>query len=281
MRSFISILFILLTLSFFVATDAEAKRFGGGRSFAMQRSTNSYSSTKPQSMQPASPASGMSRWLGPIAGLAMGGLLAYLLMNNGISSGILAWLVIGGIILLIINFMRNRKQAVTQSSQYNAYRESMMRDHNTAPQQQQTASAATQANYASSTYNNQNIHYPVGFNPEEFLRDAKINFMRLQTAYDKKNLADLCEFTTPEVFAEIQMQIQERSNKDNHTEVVTLDAQLLEAVNEFQVMIASVRFSGMVREDYAEAASFNEIWHFRQDVMSHRWLVAGLQQQNL
>jgi predicted lipid-binding transport protein (Tim44 family) len=129
--------------------------------------------------------------------------------------------------------------------------------------------------------------YPDGFDQQCFLRGVKVQFIRLQAAYDSKNLRDLREFTTPEVFAEIKMQIQERGDADNHTEVVNLNADLLDVATEKQIMIdrevpvliASVRFSGSIREERHEAATtLNEIWHFRQDPGSSTWIVAGIQQ---
>jgi predicted lipid-binding transport protein (Tim44 family) len=111
------------------------------------------------------------------------------------------------------------------------------------------------------------------------LREAKVQFMRLQTAYDSKNLNDLREFTTPEVYAEIQMQLQERGNAVNHTDVVSLNSELLEAITEQQATVASVRFSGMVKEDSIHTpTAFNEVWHFKKESDYARWVVAGIQQ---
>ena len=83
----------------------------------------------------------------------------------------------------------------------------------------------------------------------DFLRDAKTKFIRLQAAYDQKNLADIKEFTSPEVLAEIQMQFQERENASNDTEVVSLEAELLDVSNEGNLLTASVRFSGRIKEN--------------------------------
>jgi predicted lipid-binding transport protein (Tim44 family) len=51
---------------------------------------------------------------------------------------------------------------------------------------------------------------PAGFDTEAFLRHAKASFIRMQAAWDRSDVNDLREFTTPEVFAELQLQIQER-----------------------------------------------------------------------
>ena len=90
--------------------------------------------------------------------------------------------------------------------------------------------------------------------------------------------ADIREFTAPDVFAEIQLQLSERGTADNYTEVLELRAELLEAMNEFQVPVASVRFAGQLKEGKDEVpVSFEEVWHFRGDALNS-WKVAGIQQ---
>ena len=119
------------------------------------------------------------------------------------------------------------------------------------------------------------------------MREAKLQFIRLQAAYDQKNLDDIRDFTTPEDFAEIKLQFEERGIAENKTDVVSLEADLLDVENqtqsisdtEMQTMIASVRFNGMIQEDrHLTASAVNEIWHFKKDIGSLRWVVAGVQQ---
>jgi predicted lipid-binding transport protein (Tim44 family) len=265
---YITLLLCVLIFTFsFALSNAEAKRFGGGKSFGTQRSVNNVSRT--QSMPQAAKPSMASKWLAPLAGLAIGGLLASLLMGNGIGTGILTWLAIGlGIYLLLSLF---RKKTPLQTSGNAGYQNHF----------RQEASEPKSYNSNSTSQNNHTNHIPNHFDSESFLRDAKTKFLRLQTAYDQKNLNDLREFTTPEVYAEIQVQLHERGDVANNTEVVSLNTELLDAADEFNVLMASVRFSGLIREDSSQsgtATPFNEIWHFRKDNHSARWLVAGIQQ---
>lgn len=270
MRRFLSLLFVTFMVFGLIISDAEAKRFGGGRSIGMSRSTNSYASTP--AAKPMSQPSRANKWLAPLAGLALGGILASLLMGNGLGTGIMMWLAIGAVIFFIMRFLRNRTQMAAQSPTSSPA--------NAARDNHSYFSSAN--NYAPSS---QAQAYPAGFNPDTFLHDAKVQFVRLQAAYDGKNLADIREFTTPEVFAEIHLQLQERGNEANQTEVVQLDAQLLDAVDESESMgsgvpsvTASVRFSGQIRENADQASPFSEVWHFRKDIISSRWIVAGVQQ---
>ncbi len=106
---------------------------------------------------------------------------------------------------------------------------------------------------------------PEGFDSEGFLRVAKLNFVRLQAANDARNIDDIREFVSPELFAEIKMQMDERGNAPQQTDVVTLNAELLEVTTESDRHIASVHFSGMIREVAgAAAAPFDEVWNLEQ-----------------
>ena len=294
LRNILSILFVsFITFGIFIH-DAEAKRFGGGKSFGVSRSSSSFSRQSSgsgqnfsQSQRLGQNASPMSRWLGPLAGLAAGGLLASLFMGNGLGSGILSWLLVGGLLFVLVTLIRNKMQPKPYSRQDN-YRQdngnnNYARDNNYA--REASANFANQSN--SRSYSAAVNNYPLGFDADSFLRDAKLQFIRLQAAYDQKNLQDIREFTSPEVFAEIQLQLQEQGNVENKTDVISLQAELLDVGNESQVisgtemqsMIASVRFSGLVQEDRNQPAeSVNEIWHFKKEVASLRWIVTGVQQ---
>jgi predicted lipid-binding transport protein (Tim44 family) len=268
-KFFLSLLISIIAFSL-IMTDAEARRFGGGKSFGMQRTASSFSSANSASrFQPAQaatkPASGASRWLGPLAGLAIGGLIGSLFMGHGLGTGILSWLLIGGAIFLVWTLIRSRLQPATQTM-------SNMGFQQTNPQQNYNTAPLNSTPY-------QTAAIP-GFDEAEFLRLTKSLFIRLQTAYDNKNLSDIREFTTPEVFAEIQLQIQERGAASNVTEVVSINSELLDAASEHRATIATARFTGLIREEAgAEPTSIKEIWHFRKDDFKPNWAVAGIQQE--
>lgn len=257
-----TILFVSLGL---MIHDTYAARFGGGKSFGMQRSMSHFS--RPQQTLPITRPSPTTaqKWLGPLAGLAAGGLLASLLMHHGVGNGLLSWVLVlvGG--LLLWNLLRSRSKPQPESAhQFNSHLEVQPSPFQTNPPYHTSAP----------------LQYPIGFNPTEFLRYAKVQFIRLQAAYDSKNLTDLREFTGPEVFGEIQLQLQERGNIANTTEIIDLNAELLEVTPEFQMLVASVLFSGNSRENNADNVThFNEIWHFQKDIYSSKWLVTGIQQQ--
>lgn len=254
----------------FMVTQAEAKRFGGGKSFGYNRSVSNSgasnaSRTAPQATKPPSTA---SKWLGPLAGLAAGGLLASLFMGHGLGSGILSWLILAGVIFLawrLISRLRSNQQPMNHA----AFQAEPNRVIPNAP-------SATLHDISSQAPAYQNHS---GFDETAFLRQAKTTFIRLQSAYDTKNLTDIREFTTPQVFAEVQMQIQERGNELNQTDVVTIDAELLD-LDLQNDMTASVRFSGLIREQQdQQPENIKEVWHFTKDKFSQNWFVAGIQQE--
>jgi predicted lipid-binding transport protein (Tim44 family) len=98
-------------------------------------------------------------------------------------------------------------------------------------------------------------------------------------ANDAGNLDDIREFTTPEMFAEIKMSIDERGGAGQFTDVVSINADVLEVAEEANRYVVSVRLTGTVREDGANAEPVDEIWHLTKprDGASG-WLLAGIQQ---
>jgi predicted lipid-binding transport protein (Tim44 family) len=107
-----------------------------------------------------------------------------------------------------------------------------------------------------------------------------VQFVRLQASFDAANLNDLREFTSPEMFAELKMQIDERQGASNRTEVVTLEAQLLGIESNSVEHVASVMFRGSLREgDVVMAKAFEEVWNLTKPAQGDSgWVLAGIQQ---
>lgn len=273
MRTFISYLLItLLSFGLFI-NEASAKRFGAGRSFGIQRSQSALSPNKVQkSSVMGQSTKNPSRWGGLLGGLLIGGLLTSLFMGHGLGTGILTWLILGAAIFFIVGFFRKRMQPGFQSGQ------GQNRSFNQSPFSNFNQSFNSNSMGASGNADNDVAEYPAGFVPETFLREAKVTFNRLQAAYDQKNLQDLGEFTAPEVFAEIKMQLDERGDAPNKTDVITLEAELLDVSRQSNSLIASVRFTGSIKENDEPISQLDEIWHFRQFSNSPQWVVGGIQQ---
>ncbi|MFA5960145.1 MAG: Tim44-like domain-containing protein [Tatlockia sp.] len=259
MRNLLLILVIGLLGFGLVVNEASAKRFGGGRSFGVQRSHSSlFSSANAQKAKPLGQARS-NRWGGMLGGLLIGGLLASLFMGHGLASGLFSWLLVGGLLLVLFNLFKRKNTGFQFAGE--------------KPWQQA-------ANTPFPASGSAGVNAPAGFETEAFLRNAKRMFIRLQAAYDQKNLQDLSEFTAPEVFAEIKMQFEERGNEPNSTDVLQLNAELLDLSRQVDSTIASVRFTGSVQENSEPVTSLDEIWHFRQFGSQPNWVVGGIQQAN-
>ncbi|MDB5861886.1 MAG: hypothetical protein JWQ76_5575 [Ramlibacter sp.] len=124
---------------------------------------------------------------------------------------------------------------------------------------------------------------PAGFDVEGFLAAAKRNFVTLQDAWDKGDLKALRGMMTDEMIREISGQLAEREKQPGagagKTDVVMLEAQLLGIEEHPTEYLASVEFSGMIREDPSAGPSpFREVWNMvKPRDGSAGWLVAGVQ----
>ena len=280
MNKILMVFAALLSLGL-LAHDADAKRVGGGASIGTQRTITPPAAAKPPAQQqapaatPATPApqpSGMSRWLGPLAGLAIGAGLASMFMGNGMGGAfgsILLFLAIGAAVFLAFRMLRSKPQgAPLQYAGAGAPASLGMRpDISTGfGGGAATAPAARQ--------------FPPDFDAAQFEHHAKLNFTRLQAANDKGDLTTMRDFMAPELYAQVEADSKARGDAPQQTDVVTLNAEVLEVVTEGNVYVATVRFSDMIREESnAGAQPFSELWHLEKPVNgSSGWLISGIQQ---
>jgi predicted lipid-binding transport protein (Tim44 family) len=96
---------------------------------------------------------------------------------------------------------------------------------------------------------------------EAFLHVARQSFVRLQAAWDAADLPALATLTTDTLLEDLRLQLQQRGPSPNRTEVLKLDARLLAMEELREAFVASVEFSGVIREQLdAGAAPFRELW---------------------
>jgi len=278
MKQLLIALFAVVVGAGLTMNDADAaKRFGGGSSSGMQRSQPLKRDAAPnQNTAPNSPAapqqSGASRWLGPLAGLAAGIGIAALFSHFGLGeefSSVIMMMLIAAAVVFVFRLLMRRMQPQTQPLRYAGG------PVGTAPYEPVTGASSAPVSGGS------RMSGPADFDAESFLHNAKLNFLRLQAANDAGDIEDIRTFTTPEMFAVVKLQMQERGTESQKTDVVKLDAELLEVTTEFRQHIASVRFSGTIRETAGAAApdAFCEIWHITKPIDDSRnWAIAGIQQ---
>jgi len=274
MKRFFLILTIALTSLSLLAANAEARRMGGGSSIGKQRTMSPQQTQKAPAAAPApaapaaAPAAG-NKWLGPLAGLAIGAGLGAMFAGGGLGGmggamgGILMALAAAALVMFLIAKFRKPQAPAMQY----------------AVQGAPFSQPETQA-YAGGSTAPVAKNIPADFPQDAFLRSAKMSFIRLQAANDRKDLNDIREYTTPEMFAEISMQLQERGNAAQTTEVIAVNAELLEVVTENNHAIASVRMSGQLSENKGAPESFDEIWHVQKNLQDDKavWLLSGIQQ---
>jgi len=292
MRSTVLGVAICVLGAFMLASEPEAKRLGGGRSIGMQRNTTSAPPAArpvqaPQQAAPAQSAGAQgsapnagsgNRWATLLGGLAIGGVLASIFSGGGLAA-ILVLLVLVAGVFAYRAFARARAGA-ERNMQYaglsvgpGAYG-ALGTETVAAPPPSQAA--GFEPRRAESGFPN----VPADFDVAGFLRAAKLNFIKLQVANDRGDLEEIREVTTPEMFEELKGPIMERSGLAQQTDVVSLNADLLEVKTEGDRHCASVRFSGMVWEIAGSAPmGFEEIWNLVKPVDdSSGWLLAGIQQ---
>ena len=279
----------------FAATEADAaKRLGGGGNVGAQRNITSappaaipakpaqaQQSAAPAAAQPA--ASGMSRWMPLLGGLALGGALGWLMGANGMGGMMVGLLLVGLLVfagMFVIRMLMQKRGAEPQRMQYagagtQGPLSSMGNETVAAPPPSQAAGFDAPAASAAA-------NVPAGFDVAGFLRGAKLNYMKLQIANDQGNLAELREFASDELYEELKKDVQARGGEKQQTDVLALNADLLEVVTEGDKHWASVRFSGSVRESPGEAPTgFEEVWNLAKPVSGTQgWQLAGIQQMH-
>jgi predicted lipid-binding transport protein (Tim44 family) len=297
--------------------ESDARRFGGGSSSGMQRSLPNAAPARPAAPQQAAPAATPTpggapaaaatkrSWMGPIAGLAAGLGIAALMSHLGLGEafGNLLMLALLAVVAMVVIRMLMRRFGVGQNAQGMSTQRGQLAAAGTAPEapawdKPATAPSApvmqrgadTAAAGAAMSADGKTVLSPIGaavaaglpadFDAAGFERIAKMIFIRMQAANDAGDLNDLRSFTTPEMFAVARLDLQERGGRQQHTDVVKVDAAVLDLAKEGERQLVSVRFHGQIREEpEAPVSDFDEIWHLVRWGDNPSWSIAGIQQR--
>ena len=300
-------LFVLLISASFVAPEAQARRLGGGTTSGMKRQTPP---AQPAQSVPAKPADTAAQtpagaaaaapaaaapkrsWLGPVAGLAAGLGLAALMSHLGLGAefgSLLTMLLLAVAGVFVVRFLMRRFAAGTGAGNRGPALATPQGMQFSGPASGSGSGPAAGPGFGSSALAPQQpaavqqtsgAGFPPGFDTAGFERIAKMIFIRMQAANDTGDLADLRQFATPEMFAAFKLELQDRQGAAQQTDVVRLDAQVLEFVQEDDRQIVSVRFHGLIREEKdAPASAFDETWHLTKPLDGSReWAIAGIAQ---
>jgi predicted lipid-binding transport protein (Tim44 family) len=125
------------------------------------------------------------------------------------------------------------------------------------------------------------VELPPGFDEAEFMKGARAAYQRVQSSWDKRDLADLRQFTSKEVWEEMDRQAKE-DPAPGTTEIIRVNAELQKVEQIGTQTVVTVLFDVLMREDPNQqtAGQAREIWHFSRDesVPGSFWLLEGIQQ---
>ena len=300
-----------------------ARRLGGGKSIGQQSGNvtqreavrpqapaapaqQAAPSTAPKPAAAPAPAAAKKPWGAMLGGLAAGLGLAWLAHSLGFGEAfgnVLMVMLLAMVAMAVIGMvMRRRTPAGPQMAyqgagasadqpasfkQYNP--EKVGNDASARPWESQstrfdsTAPAETGSMIGAGLRGSQGWGVPADFDVTGFVDAAKRNFITLQDAWDRSDIALLRSMMTDGMVAEIRSQLAEREaqfpGQANKTEVVMLEAQLLGIEEMADAYMASVEFNGMIREEPSAGPSpFREVWNMTKPKNGGSgWLVAGVQ----
>ncbi|HEX7634362.1 MAG TPA: Tim44-like domain-containing protein [Noviherbaspirillum sp.] len=296
MKKFLISLMVAVSALSVVVSEAQAKRLGGGGSIGKQSQSMSRQSHAPAQQaapapsqtapapqavppKPASPWKGILG--GALLGLGLGALLSHLGLGGalgGLLGSLLMFALLAAAAMFIYRMLKRKNDSGAMHPAYAGASSAGYTPEIGSRLDPAQRAAAQPDSYASGNAAASSV--PEGFDTAAFLRHAKTYFIRLQAAWDKADVNDLREFTTPEMFAELKQQLLERGASPNHTDVITLDAELLGVETIGNEYLASVKFSGMIKEaEQAQAETFTEVWNLSKPVSGQAgWVLAGIQQ---
>ena len=318
MKTLLTALIVSVAAVGMAPTEADARRLGGGGGMGMQRSLPARTPpaalpAKPAQTPAASPATAGApaaaaaaaprrSWMAPLAGLAAGLGLAALMSHLGLGAefaNMIMMVLLAIVAFVAIRFLLRRfgpnagasqprvaaaGGAGTPGMQFKTQADAWAKPASTPALGSTGAPAWSGSGNASPSFAAEPVAtasaLPADFDRDGFERIAKMIFIRMQAANDAGDLNDLRQFTTPELFAAARLELQERGSQRQQTDVVKVDAEVLEVATEAERQVVSVRFHGLIREELDGVANpFDEVWHLVRPLDGSReWAIAGIQQ---
>lgn len=300
--SILTVLFLFCCSLMLALPDAtEAARMGGGKSFgskpfmstpapAPSRPQSTFDQrpgmSQPQAQQPANaprPGGLFGGMGGLFGGLLAGTLIGSLFGGHGFSGGgFMDILLFGLLIYLGLKLFAAFKGRPAPAASQGAPEAAGMHREETGGNGWDVLRNAPQGagQDSGSPAPGPQIPMPEGFDAEEFLRGAKMAYTRLQNSWDKRDMADIGQFTTSAVQEEVRAQM-ETDPKPSTTEILLVNAQLLGVANEGDDQYAQVFFDVLLREspDQTAPVTVREVWHFvRPAAGGGSWKLDGIQQ---
>lgn len=303
MKKIFVVLMLVMSALALTLSNAEARRLGGGGSFGKQSSGISRSvPTSPMQPSPTAnqarpaapapapgvppkPASPLKGILGgALLGLGLGALMSHFGFG-GVGGSFLMIALLAFAAIFVVRMLMRKNSAASAGAYPSAYSGNAVNEpvtNSNAGFTPEIGSRLDTAAPAPAVHASAPWGIPADFDVPGFVRTAKTYFIRLQAAWDRADTNDIREFTTPEMFGELKMQLQERGATANNTDVVQLDGELMGIETVGTNYLASVKFSGLIKEvPEASAEPFTEVWNLSKPVSGPGgWILAGIQQVN-
>ncbi len=316
---YFSIFLAFLAICLFTMPDlADAKRFGGSRSFGSkpsfstqapkapstgatsgstfnQRNTTNNSNAATAGTAGAGAATASRGGFGLMGGLLAGTLLGSMFFGTPFAGGGFMDIIIIGLLFyfgmrIMRSFTGNKRQQQPQRPQSQQHYQSQNNTSNNNAvgnsvwDNLKANNQDNQNNYADYSAENQATNYEQNQantlqENEEFLEGAKTLYVRMQDSWDKRDLADIQLFTTSAVYSEIKKQAIEDPNP-SETLIISVNAQINTKETDGEMERISVYFNAMLREDKEQAMAENvtELWHFMRENKESNWKLDGIQQ---
>jgi predicted lipid-binding transport protein (Tim44 family) len=277
MQRFLSIA-LALCLGLTLSLDASAKRMGGGKTFGSAPTHQTRQADAPAAAPAAATgaaatagraapaASGASRWLGPLAGIAAGGLLASMFMGDGFEGiQFLDILLLGLVAFVIFRLIASRRQAQGQPAMAGGMQRQM-------PQQAPVFGSSAAARPV--------INAPAWFDEQRFIAAGREHFLSLQQHWDAGEMDKIAEFVTPQMLSFLTEERASLGDGFQSTYIDDLDAQL-DGIDELaDKTVATLTFRGVAKTSrFDQGEPFSESWRMeRVNGENQPWLVAGIRQ---
>ena len=315
MKKALALFAVVLTLGLSsVAFDAEARRMGGGKSAGMQRQVNptpaapggganaqgvpgqaAPAAGAAAGAAPAAAAAAKRNWMGPIAGIAAGLGLMALASHFGFGAALANMMLIGLVlmaVLMVVGFVMRKRMGNQNTPLAGAGGAPNAREpfaRNAEPYDGGGNSSGNGGSMIGSRIGAgvpgamsvaPGNSSPAGFDSAAFARNAKTQFLALQSANDAGDLVRLKDYLTPEMFEMVRTDLAARGDVTQKTEAFGLEAQVLSVVEEGDDYVASVLFTGSTRDQPgAVPDELKEIWHLTKPRTGFGgWVIAGIQQ---
>lgn len=264
----------IFTLTAVGVEDADARRFGGGSSFGKSRMFKQPTQSRTTQKATTNTQKGSARtgMMGMIGGLALGGLLGAMFFGGGFEGiNFFDILIFGGLLFILFKFLGRK----ARSSHAMAY---------AGGQPAREERSAGLFGGGSEADPVQGHAVTPDIDTEFFLGAAKDIFIRMQAAWDKKDMDEIRGFCLPEVANRIEMEMSNLGDNTTQTEVATLNAEITDAWVESNFEWVAVHFTAMIQEQESgvetAAHEVQEHWIFQHDPNAEdpTWYLAGIQQ---